>query len=302
MRPRLVDFRFSDTYGAVFRTAAEICARMPAGLAAGLAWCGGQIEWACRPAKRRRLAENLAHATSRTPDDPYVRRLVHRNVTTGARRAAGLLWAFARPEDAADRLTITPRETLDSLIADGHGVVLSTPHFGPFEAAAAASRILPDGVPLAVVTDENAVGRGMHAIRERMGLIVVPADGSLRELLRVLAGGGIAVVLADLHRPGMRGHLVRFLDAPCILPGGPAALARMAQAPILPFAVAADGPRRWRIELGAPITPPARHGGDQDERRATQELADAFTRVIRATPEQWDAVDPIPWQSKEEPA
>jgi lauroyl/myristoyl acyltransferase len=298
VRLHLSSIRVSDTYGAVFRTAAAICAVMPAGLAAGLAWCGGQIEWACRPAKRRRLAENLAHATSRRPEDPYVRRLVHRNVTTGARRAAGLLWAFARPEAAAARIEITPRDRFDRLLADSRGIVLSSAHFGPFEAAAAASRTLPVGAGLAVVTDENAVGRGMHTIRERLGMTIVPADRSPRPLLRILARGGVVVVLGDLHRPGMRGHQVRFLDTSCILPGGPAAIARMSQAPIVPFAVYPDGPRRWRMELGTPITPPDRHGGDADERRATQELADAFTGVIRAMPQQWDAVDPIPWQDR----
>jgi lauroyl/myristoyl acyltransferase len=294
----LDDFRISDTYGAVFRAAAGICARMPPWLAAGLAAAGAQIEWVCRPAKRRRLAENLGHATSRTPDDPYVRRLVHRNMTVGARRAAGLLWAFARPEQAAARITITPPGALENLLADGRGAVLSSAHFGPFEAAGTTALVLPEDTTLAVVTDENAIGRGMHGIRERMGLTVVPADGELRSLLRILAGGGLVVVLGDLHRPGMRGHLVRFLDAPCILPGGVAALARMSQAPIIPFAVYPDGARRWRLELGTPIAPPARQGGAGDERRATQELADALTRIIRALPEQWDAVDPIPWQQE----
>jgi lauroyl/myristoyl acyltransferase len=285
----------SGFLAVVFRTAADICARMPEGLAGALAWIGGNIEWAVRPAKRRRLAENLAHATSRTPDDPYVRRLVRRTVTTGARRAAGLLWAFARPEEAATRIPFDPPDILHGLIAAGRGVILVSAHFGAFEAAAAASRNLPAGTRLAVLTDENAIGRGMHGIRERMGLEVVPADGSLRELLQVLRGGGVVVVVADLHRPGMRGHLVRFLDAECVLPGGPAALARICRAPILPFAVYPTGPRRWRLEFGTPITPPPSRSGDGDELRMTQEIADEFTRVIRAMPEQWDAVDPIPW-------
>ena len=102
MRSGLPAFRPPDLLGLVLRAAAEICALMPAGLAASLAWIGGQVEWATRPAKRRQLAENLAHATSRTPRDRYVRRLVHRNVSIGARRASGILWSFARPEQAVD--------------------------------------------------------------------------------------------------------------------------------------------------------------------------------------------------------
>jgi hypothetical protein len=56
-------FRPPDLLGALIRSAAEICALMRAGLAAAQPWCGGQVEWALRPAKRRRLAENLAHAS-----------------------------------------------------------------------------------------------------------------------------------------------------------------------------------------------------------------------------------------------
>jgi lauroyl/myristoyl acyltransferase len=75
---------------------------------------------------------------------------------------------------------------------------------------------------------------------------------------RALRGGrgGIVALIADLHRAGMRGHVVRFLDAGCILPGGPAAIARLAQAPLIPFAVYPNGERRRRQELGIPIEPP----------------------------------------------
>jgi KDO2-lipid IV(A) lauroyltransferase len=271
---------------------------MPAGLAESLAWVGGQIEWAARPGKRRQLAENLAHATSRSPRDPYVRRLVHRNITTGARRATDVLWAFARPETASGRVAITPPELLAQLIADGRGAVLSSPHFGPFEAAAAVARALPNGTELAAVTDEHGIGRALHRIRTRMGLSVIDRDAPLHEVMRVLREGGIIVVLADLHEPGMRGHIVDFLDGRCILPGGPAAIARMGRAPLVPFAVYRDGPRRWRLELGAPIDPPALRGGRADEQRATQELATAFSAVLRRMPEQWDAIDRIPWQDR----
>lgn len=301
MRSGLPAFRPPDLLGLVLRAAAEICALMPAGLAASLAWIGGQVEWATRPAKRRQLAENLAHATSRTPRDRYVRRLVHRNVSIGAQRASGVLWSFARPEQASTRLEIVPRGLLDRLVADGRGVVMSSAHFGPFEAAAAMARILPPGTELAAMTDENSIGQALHRVRQRMGLTVVPADASPRQLTKFLGGGGVVVVIADLHRPGMRGHVVRFLDAECILPGGPAAIARLGQAPLVPFAVYPDGLRHWRLELGTPIAPPAQRGGRADEQRVTQELANAFTDVIRRAPQHWDAVDPLPWLSRRVP-
>jgi len=77
----------------VLGLAAQICAPLPSDLATTRATGGGRIERAVRPAKRRQLAEYLADATRRGPRDRYVRRLVPRNATTGARRAAGTLWA-----------------------------------------------------------------------------------------------------------------------------------------------------------------------------------------------------------------
>jgi lauroyl/myristoyl acyltransferase len=220
---------------------------------------------------------------------------------SSGRRASGVLWAFARSEQASARVEITPPELLAELVADGRGAVLSSPHFGPFDAAAATARTLPAGTELAVVTDENAIGQTLHRIRTRMGLTVIPADAPPHQVLRVLHRGGIVVARADLHRPGMRSHVVDLLDAKCILPGDPAAIARMGRAPLVPFATYPDGARRWRIELGTPIDPPAPQGGREEERRATQELADAFTAVLRRSLEQWDAIDPIPWQDTNAP-
>jgi predicted LPLAT superfamily acyltransferase len=179
---------------------------------------------------------------------------------SSGRRASGVLWAFARSEQASARVEITPPELLAELVADSRGAVLSSPHFGPFDAAAATARTLPAGTELAVVTDENAIGQTLHRIRTRMGLTVIPADAPPHQVLRVLHRDGIVVARADLHRPGMRSHVVDLLDAKCILPGEPAAIARMGRAPLVPFATYPDGARRWRIELGTPIDPPRAPG------------------------------------------
>ncbi|MFN8109363.1 MAG: hypothetical protein U0Y82_05900 [Thermoleophilia bacterium] len=55
------------------------------------------------------------------------------------------------------------------------------------------------------------------------------------------------------------------------------------------------GWRRWRVDLDPPIPPPRPADGRAWERTATAAVADAFAAAIRAQPEQWDAVDPLPW-------
>jgi hypothetical protein len=59
-----------------------------------------------RPAKRRRLAENLCHALSLPPNHPEVEALVRREIRNEARRSADFLWALARPDEL---LALVPR-------------------------------------------------------------------------------------------------------------------------------------------------------------------------------------------------
>ncbi|MFN8109362.1 MAG: hypothetical protein U0Y82_05895 [Thermoleophilia bacterium] len=211
-----------DTVAAfrmVIRTAARLCAALPAPVAAGLATVGGTVEWALRPGKRRVLAANLGHTVGLPADAPDVHRLVRRNMQAGARRAAGMLWALDRPSTAARRVRIEPAGRLRDVLAEGRGVVLTSAHVGPFESVAAVAHVLPDGVAMAVVAEDTRTGRAMAPLRRRMGVRVVDTATGFRPAVDLLRAGNIVVVIADLHRDGMRGHRVPFLDGTLIVPG-----------------------------------------------------------------------------------
>jgi lauroyl/myristoyl acyltransferase len=97
--------------------------------------------------------------------------------------------------------------------------------------------------------------------------------------------------------PGVRTAAVRFLDGIAGLPAGPAALARMADAAIVPLAVLPIDRRARRIELGEPIRPrPSPDGPAASDRDTLQRLADAWSAVIRRNPEWWAAVYPLDWE------
>jgi lauroyl/myristoyl acyltransferase len=97
--------------------------------------------------------------------------------------------------------------------------------------------------------------------------------------------------------PGVRTIAVRFLDGVAALPAGPAALARMAGAVIVPLAVLPLDQRAWKIELGEPISPrPSADGPAAADRDTLQRLADAWSEVIRRDPEWWAAVYPLAWE------
>ena len=106
-------------------------------------------------------------------------------------------------------------------------------------------------------------------------------------------------MLAELVHPGMRTAEVTLLGERILLPAGPAALARMAGAPLLPFAVLPIDVRAWRMWIGEPIAPPPRASGRAGEAAALQILADAWSDILRRHPTQWAAGEPLAWLSEE---
>ena len=118
-------------------------------------------------------------------------------------------------------------------------------------------------------------------------------DGAARALRR----GETVLLLGDDGwgaRP--RAHRVRFLDGVAALPAGIVSLARLCQAPIVPFTFLPRGARRWVGRFEPPVEPPARDGDTAEERRVLQLLADRWSDVVRTSPEHWAASFPIAWE------
>ncbi len=272
-------------------------ARLPPRTAHRLAVAGGTLEWAARPGKRRTLAENLGHAVRLDPSDPRVRAVVRREIVNEAHRSADLLWSIGRPAELLERVRIEGREGLHAALAEGQGVILAGPHIGGWEVVVPVPATELD-VPLAVLATDDWLAWAIDGIRRRAGLEVEYVSAGPRPLIRRLRRGEVILMFADIvPDPGVRTIAVRFLDGVARLPAGPAALARIAGAVIVPLAVLPLDQRAWRIELGDPIRPrPSAGGPAAADRDTLQRLADAWTAVIRRDPEWWAAVYPLAWE------
>lgn len=275
--------------------ASAVVSRLPARALPPLTSVGGTLEWALRPAKRRRLAENLCHALGLQSDHAEVRRLVRREVRNEARRSADFLWAIARPDELLATTEVVGREHVDAALARGRGVVLVTLHVGGWEVATALPRAVVRVPTTAVVTDDW-LAWAVEPLRVRAGLGILYDSEPATTALRLLRRGEALVVFGDYAKPWMRTYAVRLLDAVAELPAGAAALARLASAPIVPFAVLPRAPRRWRVEIEPPLEPPARDGGEEAEREVMQLLADRWSAMLRAHAEHWAAVYPMTWR------
>lgn len=279
----------------VIDTAAWVGCRVPAGVAHGVAAVGGTFEWALRPGKRRVLAENLSHAVGLPPGAPRVRRLVRREMLNEARRSADLLWALGRREEFLATVVLEGGARARDATRDGAGVILAGIHLGGWEVATPVPAALMD-VPVTVIVADDWLAWAIDHKRAEAGLRVMYRSEPALRAARLLRRGEALLMLGDDEAGGdVRSFPVRFLDGRAVLPGGVVSLARLSGASIVCFYVLPDGPRRWRVLIDPPVAAPGREEGADGEAHVLQQLADRWSAVIRAHPDQWAASHRIRW-------
>jgi lauroyl/myristoyl acyltransferase len=283
--------------GALVGASATV-GRLPTGVAHGLATVGSTVEWAARPAKRRRLAENLCHTLGAPPDDPAVRDLVRREVQNEGHRSVDLLWALAKPDELRATTTIAGEEHIAEALVRGRGVLLVSTHVGGWEVATSLAREFVPVPTTAIVTDDW-IAWAVERMRVRAGLGIMYDSEPVSKAIDLLRSGEALLALGDYAKDGMRTYPVRLLDAVAELPAGPVTLARVCGTPLVPFSVLPIAPRRWRIEVEPPLEPPGRSAGEAGERVLLQTLADRWTDTLRTHAEHWAAVYPMTWRQPE---
>jgi lauroyl/myristoyl acyltransferase len=282
--------------GTVINGAAWLGARIPSGVAHALAVVGGNLEWAARPRKRRLLATNLAQAIDRPAGSAAVRALVRREIVNEAHRSADLLWSIGRRGEFTTTTRVEGREHAAAAIARGRGVILVGTHLGGWEVAASVpAGVLP--VPTSVVVSDDWLAWGIQHVRAAAGLRILYAGRSAFEAMRVLRHGEALLVLGDDgSRSTAHAYPVEFCGTTAMLPAGVVTLARTTGAPLVPFTVLPEGPRRWTVTIEPALDPPERGDGHDGERVVLQRLADVWTASIRRHPEHWAASFPIEWR------
>lgn len=177
----------------------------------------------------------------------------------------------------------------------GKGAVLVTAHFGNFEVGLAEVRKIEQHVH--VVFRRDAMGAfeaARSTLHRGLGIHETPIDDGIASWLALrdaLHADGVVLLQGDRAEPGQQSTDAPFMDGHLRVPVGPAKLALMTGAPLIPvFAV--RGPRsvghRVRIVLGEPIAVPDAHAVEP----ATHAVVAALQDVVRQHPEQWHVMWP----------
>jgi KDO2-lipid IV(A) lauroyltransferase len=238
----------------------------------------------------RRAREHLARAFPER-DRRWVRRTARRTFRHFGRMA---LWTIATahrdPRDLRIGVGVEGRENLrGALLAHrrGEGTVGLSGHFGNWELLARLGGTL---IPLTLVgrrlrdpdLDALVVGLRATALDSR----IIYQDEGARPCLRALRDGRLLSTLPDQDVPRLAGTFVPWFGIPAWTPVGPAQLAVLGRAPVMPvFLYVRDG--RWVIHWGPRLRWPTSGDRDADARAITAWVTAYEEALVRRHPEQW---------------
>ncbi len=126
-------------------------------------------------------------------------------------------------------------EYVEQGLAQGHGVIAASAHFGNFNLVIRLTAIYLKGHRVVVPNERLKPERLFRLVvrqRAAQGIDIVPVDVVTRALVKTLKSGGLAGLALDLD-PTHSGLVVDFFGAPARLPDGAVALALKYDAPLV---------------------------------------------------------------------
>ncbi len=276
----------SATEACFFDLAMAIVARLPRRAVVGLARFGGAAAWALARRDRRIAMANLRLAFGDTLDDRQRARIVRRSFERFALTVLDYLW-FSRNTRQRLEQYVTFDESVAQWVRRGGPFIAVTAHFGNWELLGKYAAMM--GVPLASVAKPIRnidIDERVNAFRQTLGQVVVPRQGALRALLRVLKEGGVvALVLDQDTRLSDGGVFVPFFGVPVPVSNAAAVLALRLNVPVLPAFCRAEPGGRYRC-YALDVLMPGSFAADGED-AFTARITAAIEAEIRATPDQW---------------
>ena len=275
---------------------------LPEALAYPLFVVIADIAWWRRGAGVLRLEANLARAVPGA-DAARLRALSRRGMRSYLR-----YWcdAFRLPGWSRERIVGTCRVDGEKILAEafgrGQGLVVALAHQGNWDHAGAWSTLeLAKVTTVAERLRPEELFDQFVAFRERLGMEILPLTGGgnvLGRLIQRVKAGGFVPLLADRDLTDS-GVSVQLLGEPARMAAGPAVLALISHAPLLPVSIYYErlprsAPARWGIvlQIHPPVPVPAGPRSTQIS-GLMQGCADALGAGIVDHPEDWHMLQRI---------
>jgi KDO2-lipid IV(A) lauroyltransferase len=182
------------------------------------------------------------------------------------------------------------KEHIDRALSHGKGAIILTAHLGNWEMGGVFLTLL--GYPLNVITAPDVAAR-LHDYRVRLRqgqkIKVITLNDTLSSslaVLKALKANELVALLGDRELMG-KGIPVKFFGQKVSFPVGPALLAHLSEAVLIPTFVLMEKDSKY-LCLAEPSLPIHRTGKrDEDLAMNTQRIADVMEKFIRSYPDQW---------------
>lgn len=240
----------------------------------------------------QRLRSNLART------QPQISELDLELLLYKAMRSAIRYWCdtFRLPDWSLERIAQTVTTTHEELLLDamaaGKGAIVTLPHVGNYDHAAAY--FCGKGARIVTVAEHlkpEALFQKFMAYRAAFGMEALPLDGRVIPTLAQRIRSGCVIALAadrDLSRSGID---VNFFGGPARMPAGPAILALRTQAPLICVMISYT---ETGIHIDFEMVPIPTSGSESEKIAAiVQNSAELFAKGIAAHPQDWHMMQRI---------
>jgi KDO2-lipid IV(A) lauroyltransferase len=249
----------------------------------------GTFYWAVMKQDREKVRRNLGQILE---DSSQVRQMTRRLYVRYAKYLVDYTRMDLLREKHLRRLVsgFEGREHIDGAISRGKGGLILTAHLGNWEMGGIFLALM--GYSLTVITAPDVEAR-LHdyrvQLRYEQKIRVITLDDTFASslaVLRALQANNLVALLGDRDLSA-KGIPVNFFGKRIFFPIGPALLAYLSEAPLIPTFVLVDQEDRYRCVAEPPI--PIQRTGDRDEDLSvnTQRIATILEKFIGQYPDQW---------------
>ncbi|GAB4324584.1 MAG: lysophospholipid acyltransferase family protein [Dehalococcoidia bacterium] len=274
----------------VWLVASMLVRRLPTRARYAIASIAGTITYYAWPRGRRATERNFRRVLRGKPRS-VVRRTARQSIVNYCKYLADFIRFPALPPDEMLRLAggREPFAPIDAILQRGRGAIIVCMHFGNWDLGAGAAAAA--GAPLTAVAESFADARLDRAVirtRERAGIRVVKMEKAATSLYRALQRNELLALLIDRPTPG-DGVRVPFFGEDVEVPAGPARLALMTGAPVVPAAFARTSSNAMDVRVLADLDVSIEPTGnrDADVYELTRRIMAAHERFISQYPDQW---------------